>query len=212
MPFQKNKGSLNLFLKRFMDILFASTALLILAPIFAIIAFLIWLRMGSPIIFRQIRPGFQSKPFTFYKFSTMTCECDENGCLLPDDCRITVLGKFLRRTSLDELPQLWNVLKGDMSLVGPRPLLMEYLPLYSQAQLRRHDVKPGMVGWVGVNGRNCNTWAKRFELDLWYIDNWSLWLDIKILVRTIFVVIQGIGVNEEGCATSSRFTGDLPDG
>ena len=194
--------------KRFTDVLVSMVALLVLSPILGLMALLIRLRMGSPIIFRQIRPGLNGKPFTFYKFRTMTCDLDENGCLLPDECRLTKMGLFLRRTSIDELPQLWNVLKGDMSLVGPRPLLMEYLALYSLQQERRHEVKPGMVGWAGVNGRNCNTWEKKFEMDVWYVDNWSLWLDIRILFKTLFIVISGSGVNEEGCATASRFSGN----
>jgi sugar transferase EpsL len=200
-----------IFAKRLIDIFVSGTALLILPPILGLIVLLIRLRMGSPILFRQIRPGLHAKPFTFYKFRTMTCDCNENGCPLPDECRLTRLGQFLRRTSLDELPQLWNVLKGDMSLVGPRPLLTEYMPLYTNEQFRRFEVKPGMVGWAGVNGRNCNTWEKKFELDVWYIDNWSLWLDIKILLKTVLIVISGSGVNEEGCATASRFTGSPQD-
>ena len=198
---------MNLFLKRLIDILVSTLAVLLLSPLLGLAAVLIRLKMGSPVLFRQTRPGLHGKPFSFYKFRTMTCDCDENGCPLPDECRLTKLGQFLRRSSIDELPQLWNVLKGDMSLVGPRPLLMEYLPLYTPQQARRHEVRPGMVGLAGVNGRNCNTWDKKFEMDLWYVDNWSLWLDIKILFKTIFIVISGSGVNEEGCATASRFTG-----
>lgn len=203
---------MNLIIKRLLDVTISSVALIVMAPVLLGMMIVILLIMGPPILFRQVRTGLNGQPFLFYKFRTMTCECSPDGCLLPDDCRLTPLGKLLRRTSLDELPQFWNVLKGDMSLVGPRPLLLEYLPLYSKEQSRRHDVKPGIVGWVAVNGRNSNTWEKRFELDLWYIDNWSLWLDIKILVKAILVMIQRSGVNEEGSASSSRFTGNLKDG
>jgi sugar transferase EpsL len=198
---------MNIFLKRFIDVLVSAVALLLLSPILALTALLIRLKMGSPVLFRQTRPGLHGKPFTFYKFRTMTCDCDENGCFLADECRLTRLGLFLRRTSLDELPQLWNVLKGDMSLVGPRPLLMEYLPRYSPEQMRRHDVKPGITGWAQVNGRNAITWEQKFELDVWYVDNWSLALDIRILFLTVANVLKREGINQQGNATMERFLG-----
>ena len=194
-------------LKRVIDVFISSLALLLLSPILGLIALLIRFRMGSPIIFRQIRPGLHGGPFAFYKFRTMTCECDEMGCPLPDECRLTGLGLFLRRTSIDELPQFWNVLKGDISMVGPRPLLMEYLPLYSTRQGRRHEVKPGVVGWAVVNGRNACSWEEKFDLDVWYVDNWSLALDLKIVLMAIRIVLSGRGINQESCATVERFSG-----
>ena len=180
---------------------------MVLCSLILMIVLVILVRMGRPVVFSQVRPGLNAEPFRFYKFRSMTSECDDKGCLLPDECRLTGFGKFLRRTSLDELPQLWNVLKGDMSLVGPRPLLMEYLPLYTPEQARRHEVNPGMVGWAAVNGRNCNTWQKKFEMDVWYVDNWTIGLDLKILALAVIVVLSGRGVDEEGCATASRFCG-----
>jgi sugar transferase EpsL len=203
----RNNVKKNLFLKRLIDILISALALLVLSPILALTALLIRFRMGSPILFKQIRPGLHDKPFIFYKFRTMTCDCDENGCPLPDECRLTRLGLFLRRTSIDELPQFWNVLKGDMSIVGPRPLLMEYLPLYTTIQARRHEVKPGVVGWAVVNGRNSCSWEEKFDLDVWYVYNWSLDLDLKIILIAIRIVLSGRGLNQEGCATVERFTG-----
>jgi len=205
----RNNVTSNFFLKRVIDILVSATALLILTPILALIALLIRLRMGSPVIFRQTRPGLYANPFVFYKFRTMTCDCDKNGCLLPDECRISELGQFLRRTSLDEFPQLWNVLKGDMSLVGPRPLLMDYLPLYTRQQARRHEIKPGITGWAQVNGRNDLTWEQKFELDVWYVDNWSLALDARILFLTIAMVLKREGINQHGRATVDAFRGHL---
>ena len=195
-------------LKRMMDLIIASVGFLVTAPFLLLVASLILVIIGRPVIFTDIRPGLFGIPFKIYKFRTMTSDCDERGSLLPDELRLTKLGRFLRRTSLDELPQLCNVLKGDMSLVGPRPLLMEYLPLYTPEQARRHEVKPGMVGWAGVNGRNCNTWQKKFEMDVWYVDNWSITLDLRILAQTILVVLSTKGVNEDGCATASQFTGN----
>ena len=197
------------FLKRVIDVMVSGTALLILTPILGLIALLIRLRMGSPVIFRQIRPGLHANPFVFYKFRTMTCDCDKNGCLLPDECRISELGQFLRRTSLDEFPQLWNVLKGDMSLVGPRPLLMDYLPLYTRHQARRHEIKPGITGWAQVNGRNALTWERKFELDVWYVDHRSLALDARILFLTISMVLKREGINQQGRATVDAFRGHL---
>ena len=204
---RENSLNMNLLSKRIIDVLVSVSALLILSPVLGLAALLIRLRMGSPILFRQVRPGLHTKPFTFYKFRTMTCDCDENGCPLPDECRLTRLGLFLRRTSIDELPQLWNVLKGDMSLVGPRPLLMEYLPLYTTTQARRHEVKSGITGWAVVNGRNSCSWEEKFELDVWYVDNWSLGLDFKILLVSIVAVFKRQGINHPGCATMEPFRG-----
>lgn len=197
----------NLYIKRAIDVFFPGIALLILSPMLGLAALLIRLRMGSPVLFRQIRPGLHGKPFTFYKFRTMTCDCDESGCPLPDECRLTKLGVFLRRSSIDELPQLWNVLKGDMSLVGPRPLLMQYLPRYTSEQMRRHDVKPGITGWAQVNGRNAISWEEKFELDVWYVDNWSVILDSKILFMTLLRVVRREGINQDGHATMEEFRG-----
>jgi lipopolysaccharide/colanic/teichoic acid biosynthesis glycosyltransferase len=167
-------------------------------------------RVGAPIVFRQTRPGLHEELFTLLKFRTMTDARDPSGHPLPDDRRLTSLGRFLRRTSLDELPELWNVLRGDMSLVGPRPLLMEYLPRYDDRQRRRHDVRPGITGWTQVNGRNALTWDQKFELDIWYVDHRSLWLDLKILVRTVVAVITGRGVSQPGTATMEKFLGSGP--
>lgn len=193
--------------KRLMDVMGATFGLILLLPLIIVLWAAIRFFLGSPILFRQQRPGLNCKPFIFYKFRTMTAECDEDGCLLPDECRLTTLGKFMRRTSLDELPQLWNVLKGDMSLVGPRPLLMEYLPLYTARQMRRHEVRPGITGWAQVNGRNELSWGKKFDLDVWYVDNWSLKLDLKILLFTAKAVFARSGINRPGHATMTKFTG-----
>ncbi len=194
-------------MKRAFDICVAAIALICLTPVFLSVYVLIRRRMGSPVLFRQQRPGLHGQPFTFYKFRTMTDARDDNGRLLPDEYRLTRPGKFLRRTSIDELPQLWNVLKGDMSIVGPRPLLMEYLPLYTPEQARRHDVRPGLVGWAVVHGRNSCSWEDKFALDVWYVDNHSLWLDLKIIARAVSIVFTGTGVSQEGCATALPFTG-----
>jgi sugar transferase EpsL len=194
-------------IKRMADILIAGTALVCFSPIIAVTACLIWVTMGAPVVFRQRRAGFLGQPFDMTKFRTMTEERDEKGQLLSDSERLTRLGAFLRRTSIDELPQLWSVLKGDMSIIGPRPLPVEYLGLYTPEQSRRHTVPQGMVGWASVRGRNTNSWEKKFELDLWYVDNWSLLLDVKIFFMAIATVLSGKGVNEEGSATSSSFTG-----
>jgi sugar transferase EpsL len=196
--------------KRLVDILIAGAALVCLSPIMAVAACLIWVTLGAPVIFRQRRAGFLGRPFDMTKFRTMTDERDEKGQLLPDSQRLTRLGAFLRKTSVDELPQLWSVLKGDMSIIGPRPLPVEYLDLYTPEQSRRHTAPQGIVGWASVRGRNTNSWEKKFELDLWYVDNWSLSLDIKIFLMAIATVLSGKGVNEEGSATSSSFTGS-PD-
>lgn len=198
-------------IKRIADLVIAGGILFAALPILLIVAGLIRFRMGAPVLFRQERAGLHGKPFTLYKFRTMTSACDEEGCFLPDKCRLTRVGAFLRRTSMDELPQLWNVIKGEMSLVGPRPLPLEYLPLYTVHQARRHEVLPGVVGLAGVNGRNRNSWETKFEMDVWYVDNRSLSLDLRILLRTIFIVIAGSGVNEEGCATASKFRGTAGD-
>jgi sugar transferase EpsL len=197
-------------IKRLADILISGTALVCLSPIMAVTACLIRFTLGSPVIFRQRRAGFLGRPFDMTKFRTMTDERDEKGELLPDSQRLTGLGAFLRKTSIDELPQLWSVLKGDMSIIGPRPLPVEYLDLYTSEQSRRHTVPQGMVGWASVRGRNTNSWERKFELDLWYVDNWSLLLDIKIFLMAVATVLSGKGVNEEGSATSSSFTGS-PD-
>ena len=180
--------------KRVIDLTVAVIALALLGPLMLVIALLVRLMTGVPVLFRQERPGLRGKPFVMYKFRTMNSERDASGNLLPDDQRLTRLGKLLRKTSLDELPELFNVLEGDMSLVGPRPLLMEYLPLYTPWQSRRHDVKPGITGWAQLNGRNGIPISKRLELDVWYVDHWSLWLDIKILIITIPRVILARGV------------------
>ena len=194
-------------IKRLADILVAGAALVCLSPIMAVTACLIRFTLGSPAIFRQRRAGFLGRPFDMTKFRTMTDERDEKGQLLPDSQRLTRLGAFLRKTSVDELPQLWSVLQGDMSIIGPRPLPVEYLDLYTPEQSHRHTVPQGMVGWASVRGRNTNSWEKKFELDLWYVDNWSLLLDIKIFFMAIATVLSGKGVNEEGSATSPSFTG-----
>jgi sugar transferase EpsL len=193
--------------KRILDFMIAATGLAVLWPMMLLIAAAIYLRMGSPVIFRQERAGLNGRPFMFFKFRTMTNERDETGQLLPDEYRLTRLGVFLRRSSLDELPQVWNVLKGDMSVIGPRPLPVKYLPRYNREQMRRHDVPQGMVGWAGVNGRNAISWEKKFELDVWYVDNWSLFLDAKIFFMAIGAVLSGHGVNEENQATASEFMG-----
>ena len=176
-------------------------------PVFSFIVIIVFIKSDSKVFFSQIRPGLNGKTFNMYKFKTMTDEYEESGSLKPDSYRLTELGKFLRSTSLDELPGLWSVLKGDMSLVGPRPLLVDYLPLYSKEQLRRHEVRPGITGWAQVNGRNAITWDKKFELDVWYVDNQSVWLDIKILWMTIGKVIFRTGISAEGESTMTAFTG-----
>lgn len=195
------------FGKRVVDVVLSALALVILSPMMLIIALVIRLTMGPPVLFRQQRPGLHGRPFTLYKFRTMTEARDEHGNLLPDEQRLTRLGRFLRSTSLDELPELWNVLKGDMSLVGPRPLLMEYLPLYTPEQARRHEVKPGLTGWAQVNGRNAISWEEKFKLDVWYVDNLSFWLDLKILALTLISVLRCYGVSAPGNATAPKFQG-----
>lgn len=195
-------------MKRIIDILGASFGLLLLSPVLAIVAYKIRHEMGSPVLFRQTRPGLRGKPFQMIKFRTMRDAIDADGRPLPDAERLTKLGRFLRSSSIDELPELWNVLKGDMSLVGPRPLLMEYLPLYSPEQARRHEVRPGVTGWAQVNGRNAISWDQKFALDVWYVENRSLWLDLKIIWSTIRKVIKRDGISAAGEATMSKFTGN----
>ncbi|WP_417522208.1 sugar transferase [Marinobacter sp.] len=194
-------------MKRLLDILISGSALIILSLLLLVVAVLIRNKLGSPVLFRQTRPGKDGKPFQMIKFRTMLDATDSNGNLLPDDQRMTRFGSLLRATSLDELPELWNVLKGEMSLVGPRPLLMEYLPLYSPEQYRRHEVRPGVTGWAQVNGRNAISWEDKFKLDVWYVDNRSFWLDIKILFLTVKKVLVRDGISGEGEATMSKFTG-----
>ena len=194
-------------IKLVLDRLIAASALLILSPLILIVATAISFRMGYPILFTQLRPGKDARIFKLYKFRTMTDARDTEGNLLRDEKRLTSFGQFLRKTSLDELPQLWNVLKGDMSFVGPRPLLVRYLDRYTSEQARRHDIMPGITGWTQVKGRNALSWEEKFKLDVWYVDNWSLWLDLKILFLTVFKVLQQEGINQEGFVTSEEFKG-----
>jgi sugar transferase EpsL len=196
-----------LFWKCFFDRVVAMLALIVLSPVLGILAVLVRLKLGSPILFRQQRPGLHGKPFTLVKFRTMTDKRDTQGNLLPDAERLTKFGKFLRASSLDELPELWNVLKGEMSLVGPRPLLMQYLPLYTPEQARRHEVRPGITGWAQVNGRNALSWEEKFALDIWYVDNHTLWLDWKIIFLTLRKIVKRDGINQPGTATMQAFTG-----
>ena len=194
-------------MKRVFDLIAICFGLLFVLPVIAIIAILVRFKIGTPIIFSQHRPGLNNHMFNMMKFRTMTNECDTNGVLLPDSVRLVKFGKFLRSTSLDELPGLWSVLKGDMSLVGPRPLLVEYLPLYTVKQARRHEVKPGITGWAQVNGRNAISWDEKFDLDVWYVDNQSFWLDIKILWLTVKKVIVRDGITAQGDVTMPIFRG-----
>lgn len=195
-------------IKRLFDIVGATTALVVLSPVYAATAYKVSKNLGAPVLFRQIRPGLYGKPFEMIKFRSMKDDIDADGNPLEDGARLTSFGKALRNTSLDELPELWNVIKGDMSLVGPRPLLMEYLPLYNDEQARRHDVRPGITGYAQINGRNAIGWDERFALDTWYVDNQSLWLDIKILFKTVKKVIIKDGISAEGEATMSKFMGN----
>ena len=194
-------------LKRLFDITAATSALVVLSPVYAITAYKVKKNLGSPVLFRQTRPGLNGKPFEMIKFRSMKDATDSDGNPLEDSERLTSFGKRLRNSSLDELPELWNVVKGDMSLVGPRPLLMEYLPLYSDEQARRHDARPGITGHAQVNGRNAIGWDQKFKLDTWYVDNQSLWLDIKILFKTVKKVLIKDGISADGEATMSKFTG-----
>jgi lipopolysaccharide/colanic/teichoic acid biosynthesis glycosyltransferase len=193
--------------RRFLDIFIASSALFCLAIPILILMLLIRNKIGAPVFFQQDRPGLGGEPFAMVKFRTMSNACDSFGNLLPDDQRMTSFGIWLRSTSLDELPELWNVLKGDMSLVGPRPLLMEYLPLYAPHQARRHEVRPGITGWAQINGRNTLNWEEKFILDVWYVDNQSFFLDLKILTITVIKVLKRDGINQSGEVTMSKFTG-----
>lgn len=194
-------------LKNLFDKTLALFLIILFSPIYIVVSLLIFFKMGSPILFRQKRPGYKEKIFGIYKFRTMTNEKDANGNLLPDDKRLVGIGKFIRSTSLDELPQLFNVLKGEMSFVGPRPLLEEYLPLYNEKQKRRHDVKPGITGWAQVNGRNAISWEQKFDYDVWYVDNQSFWLDIKILWLTFLKVVKRSDISSSTSSTMEKFTG-----
>jgi lipopolysaccharide/colanic/teichoic acid biosynthesis glycosyltransferase len=194
-------------LKRTVDLILGITAAILLSPILLITAILVSRKLGSPIFFTQVRPGKDGKPFKMVKFRTMRDAIDAQGNPLPDTERLTPFGRRLRSTSIDELPELWNVIKGEMSLVGPRPLLMEYLPLYSTEQAKRHDLKPGMTGWAQINGRNAISWEDKFKLDTWYVQHQSLWLDIKIMALTVKKVLVRDGISAEGEATMTKFTG-----
>jgi len=198
-------------LKRLFDLFVTLAGLMLLLPLLLVLALLVRLKHGAPVFFRQTRPGLHGRPFKMVKFRTMTDERGADGNLLPDEQRLTGFGKFMRSTSLDELPELWNVLKGEMSLVGPRPLLMEYLPLYTPEQARRHEVRPGITGWAQVNGRNALSWEEKFKLDVWYVDNCSLWLDMKILWLTAGKVLKRDGISQEGSVTMEKFRGSNPE-
>lgn len=196
------------FIKRSLDVLVSAVLLVLFAPIFVLVAALVAKVMGTPVLFTQQRPGLHGKLFKMYKFRTMLNAVDSNGVLLCDHLRLTSFGRFLRSTSLDELPELWNVFLGDMSLVGPRPLLAEYLQLYSLEQMRRHEVRPGITGLAQVSGRNAVAWGERFKMDVWYVDNVSVWLDLKILFLTVLKVVSRDGISKAGEATMSKFTGN----
>ena len=193
--------------KRIFDLLVTTLGLIVILPLLAVIGLLVWIFLGTPVLFRQPRPGYKGKAFITYKFRTMTNRAGPDGKLLPDAERLTPFGRFLRSTSLDDLPQLLNVLRGEMSLVGPRPLLMQYLQRYTPEQMRRHDVLPGLTGWAQVHGRNMLEWEERFRLDVWYVDHWSFWLDIKILALTIWKVLKREGISQTGQATAVEFKG-----
>lgn len=195
-------------LKRLLDIIIASVALILLSPLYAFVAYKVKKNLGSPVLFRQVRPGLHGKPFEMIKFRTMTDERDPEGNLLPNEQRLPRFGKMLRATSLDEMPELWNVIKGDMSIVGPRPLLMDYLPLYNEEQAKRHHVRPGMTGYAQVNGRNSISWEEKFKLDTWYVENQSIWLDFKIMFQTVKKVLVKEGINQSEEVTMTRFTGN----
>jgi lipopolysaccharide/colanic/teichoic acid biosynthesis glycosyltransferase len=197
-------------LKRLLDIIIASTALILLAPLYAFVAYKVKKNLGSPVLFRQVRPGLHGKPFEMIKFRTMKDAVDANGQPLPDSERLTAFGKMLRSTSLDEMPELWNVIKGDMSIVGPRPLLTEYLPLYNEEQAKRHNVRPGMTGHAQVNGRNAIGWEEKFKLDTWYVEHQSTLLDFKIMFKTVYKVLAKDDISAEGEATMTKFTGSKP--
>ena len=194
--------------KRILDLIVATLGGVVLSPFAVLLGILVLIFLGPPVVFRQQRPGYRGRPFCLYKFRTMTDARDAQGRALPDSARLGPFGKFMRALSLDELPELINILRGDMSLVGPRPLLMEYLPLYSAEQRRRHEVHPGLTGWAQVNGRNALDWPARFTLDVWYVDHWSFWLDINILLMTIWKVLSREGISQPGQATTEYFTGN----
>ncbi|NKS47076.1 sugar transferase [Acinetobacter lwoffii] len=194
-------------LKRLLDIVIASSALVLLSPVYAFVAYKVRKNLGSPVLFRQVRPGLKGKPFEMIKFRSMKDAVDAQGNPLPDSERLTPFGQMLRSSSLDEMPELWNVIKGEMSIVGPRPLLMEYLPLYNSEQAKRHNLRPGITGYAQVNGRNAISWEKKFELDTWYVENQSLWLDFKIMLKTVKKVLAKDDISAEGEATMTKFTG-----
>lgn len=194
-------------MKRIFDFFMALFLLIVLSPLMILLAVMVRTVLGSPVLFKQVRPGRHGKPFELYKFRTMSNLRGTDGNLLPDEVRLTKFGSLLRKTSLDELPQLINILKGEMSLVGPRPLLMEYLPLYTSEQARRHEVKPGITGWAQVNGRNALSWEEKFKLDVWYVDNYSIWLDLKIIGLTMLKVVKGEGISRQGHATTNKYRG-----
>ena len=194
--------------KRLFDLIASTLALIVLSPVLALTALLVRIQLGGPILFRQQRPGYQGRPFHIFKFRTMIDRFAPDGSLLPDSERLTRFGRVLRSTSLDELPELFNILRGEMSVVGPRPLLMEYLPLYSTEQARRHGMPPGLTGWAQVNGRNALSWQDKFRLDVWYVDHWSFWLDLKIIFLTLVKVFKREGITQEGQATAEKFTGN----
>lgn len=195
------------FIKRLFDIISSAAGLIVISPLLAVLAVLVRLKLGSPILFRQQRPGLGGKAFVIYKFRTMTDQRDASGNLLPDGQRLPAFGRFLRGTSFDELPELFNVLKGDMSIVGPRPLMMKYLERYSPQQARRHEVKPGITGWAQINGRNAISWEDKFKLDVWYVDNWTFWFDMKIIFKSVWMVIAKEGITQQGRATMDEFMG-----
>ncbi len=197
--------------KRIFDLVLTVIALVVLSPVLVVLALLVWYFHGRPILFRQARPGYHGEPFLLYKFRSMTNARDAQGSLLPDEQRLTRFGRFLRASSLDELPELFNVLRGEMSLVGPRPLLMRYLPRYSAEQMRRHEVLPGITGWAQINGRNALTWPQKFRLDVWYVDHRSLWLDVEILALTVWKVLKREGIDQEGYISAGEFMGNPPD-
>jgi sugar transferase EpsL len=193
--------------KRIFDLVLTSIGLIILLPLMAFVSLLVWIFLGTPILFRQQRPGYKGQPFITYKFRTMTNHTGPDGKLLPDAERMTSFGRFLRSTSMDDLPQVFNVLRGEMSLVGPRPLLMRYLKRYTTEQMRRHDMMPGITGWAQINGRNALDWEEKFRLDVWYVDHWSFWLDLKILLLTPWKVFKREGINQPGHDTVEEFKG-----
>ena len=195
--------------KRIFDITLTIAGGLIISPVIVMTILLVYWYHGKPVLFRQLRPGYKGKPFLVYKFRTMTNKYDEQGNLLPDDQRLTQLGKFLRSTSLDEIPELINIIKGEMSLVGPRPLLMQYLDRYTPEQARRNEVLPGMTGWAQINGRNAITWEDKFRFDVWYVDHWSFWIDVKILILTLWKVVTREGISQPGHATAEEFMGTI---